>query len=53
MQVYESLVSIIQLYNLAKLRKRKNRYTIQLFKVEPLLSQLILANTFIWTTPLK
>ena len=34
MQTYESTVSITQVYNLAKLRKRKNKYTAQVFKVE-------------------
>ena len=33
-QTYESTVSITQVYNLAKLRKRKNKYTAQVFKVE-------------------
>ena len=31
---YESTVNIMQLYNLAKLRKWKNKYTIQFLEVE-------------------
>ena len=37
-KIYQSTVSIIQLHNFAKLRKWKNKYTIQFSKVEsPLL----------------
>ena len=38
-QTYESTVSITQGYNIAKLRKIKNKYTIQVFKLESPLSQ--------------
>ena len=45
MQTYECTASITQVYNLAKLRKRKNKYTTQVFKVEsPRPSQAILAS---------
>ena len=33
-KTYKSTVNILQLYNLAKLRKWKNKYTIQFLKVE-------------------
>ena len=53
MQTYESTVSITQVYNLAKFRKQKNKYTIQIFKVEsPPPSQPILVSLLIWTLPL-
>ena len=40
-KTHESTVSIIQLYNLVKLKKWKHKYTIQFFKVEsPLHNQL-------------
>ena len=39
-ETYESTVSITQVYNLDELRKRKNKYTIQLFKVESPLHDL-------------
>ena len=32
-KTYESTVNTVQLYNLAKLRKWKNKYTVQFFKV--------------------
>ena len=47
---YERTVNILQLYNLAKLRKWTDWYTIQFFKVESPLSQPILASPFIWLT---
>ena len=33
-KIYEGTVNIVQLYNLAKLRKWKHKYTIQVLKVE-------------------
>ena len=44
MQTYESTVSITQVYTLAKLRKRKDKYTIQVFKVDFPTSQSILVS---------
>ena len=44
MQIYESTVSITQVYTLAKLRKRKDKYTIQVFKVDFPTSQSILVS---------
>ena len=51
MQTYESTVSITQVYNLAKLRKRKNNYTAQVFKFLSPASQPILVSPPIWTPP--
>ena len=42
-KTYESTVNIVQLYNLDKLRKWKNKYTIQFLKVESPPSQPVLA----------
>ena len=44
MQTYESTVSITQGSNLARLRKRKDKYTIQVFKVDLPTSQSILVS---------
>ena len=53
-QTYESTVSMIQVYNLAKLRKWNNKYTIQLFKVEsPLHNHVYPTSLPIWISPLK
>ena len=51
MQTYETTVSITQVYNLAKLRKRKNKYTAQVFKFLSPASQPILVSPRIWTPP--
>ena len=54
-KTYESTVNIVQLYNLAKLKKWKNKYTIQFLKVEsPPLPPFTtyFGNLPIWT-PLK
>ena len=51
-QTYESTVSITQGYNIAKLRKIKNKYTIQVFKLESPLSQPTLESPPpIWDLP--
>ena len=50
-KTYESTVNIVHLYNLAKLRKWKNKYTIQFLKVESPPSQPILASPALWSRP--
>ena len=51
MQTNESTVSITQVYNLAKLRKRKTKYAIQAFKAESSPhSKPISVNPPIWGT---
>ena len=44
---------MIQLYNVAKLSKPKNKYTIQFFKIEPHLHSLFWHIPPIWNPPLK
>ena len=51
-KTYERTVNIVQLYNLAKLRKWKNKYTIQFVKVESPLHNSIWQAPPIWTPPL-
>ena len=47
-KTYESTVNIVQLYNLANLRKWKNKYTIQFLKAESILWNLYYID--IWCT---
>ena len=52
-KIYQSTVSIIQLHNFAKLRKWKNKYTIQFSKVEsPLLKNYFCKSPLV-DSPLK
>ena len=52
-KTYESAVNIVQLYNIAKLRKWKKKYTIQFLKAESPPSQPILTSPPDMDSPLK